>query len=186
MPIISQRSVQVVSQSSGLNPPLNFYLTTGRPGAISLNPAAFLLQGLSASSIGQTSTTSGGPDFDYLVYTLTHGPDPSGETFLSFVLSATPVGGGNFAANSIADHEFVPGGNAPDLTGACFDSFDLRITDFSQSAAANGRVTGSITVEFTINGCYLGSGVIFHYLPCFLVCFFSSIVDRLHRFRRRT
>jgi hypothetical protein len=94
MAIISQKSVQVVSQSSGLNPPLNFYLTVGRGTGVSLNPGAFLVQGLSPSSIGQTLTTSSGPDFDYLVYTLTHGPDPAGETRLYFVLSATPVGGG--------------------------------------------------------------------------------------------
>ena len=187
MAIISQKSVQVVTQPPGLNPlPLSFYLSDGIAGQIvNPNPLGFVLQNLSPGIVGQTFTRSSGPDFDHLVTLLTQAPSPVGKLLLSFNLSASPPGAASFYSGGFTVDQFVPGGNAPNLSGACFDSFDLRVTDFSQSAPdANGRVTGSITVEFTINGCYLGSGVIFHYLPSFLRCFFCRIVERLHTFRR--
>jgi hypothetical protein len=59
----------------------------------------------------------------------------------------------------------------------------LRITDFSQSApAANGHVTGSIAVEFTVNGCYPGaSASFFARLFCVILCFISRRLFIRHR-----
>ncbi|HUH84033.1 MAG TPA: hypothetical protein VLX85_05460 [Stellaceae bacterium] len=192
MPIISQVSVQVSTQPYGpLIPPLDFYLSDGIAGQIlNINPLAFVLQNLSPSIIGQTFTRSSGPEFTKLVGLLTQAPDPSGKLLLSFNLGASPPGAGSIRSEGFTVDEFVPGGIAPNLDGACFVSFDLHVSDFSQSAPdANGKVSGSITVEFMINGCYVGPGVTripsFFHIPCFVICLISRIIGRKPRYIRR-
>jgi hypothetical protein len=179
MPIISSKSVRVVA-SAPLRPPLNFYLTVGRGPGISEKPLALLIQGLSPSHVGRTFTTTGGPDFANLVEILTDlretVPD---ETLLVFVLSATPAGGGDFSGEIVPVHTFVPTGNAPTLLGADFTSFDLHISEFSQSDAGNGLVTGSITVDFTINGYYPGVLILLRRFALFL---FGRLLNFLRRF----